>query len=260
MVKLLTAAALALVMSSTAQADALRDLCPSRPGLNTPACTVDPGHLLVEAGIVDWTRDTAGDQRTDEIDTGQFLLHLGIDKRTEVQLAWTAYGEVRTRSSGGVMRDRGVGDVTIAVRRALAGPNGPVAIQSYVTLPVGGSALGLGDYSAGVLLPIAVPLGGTLTVEATPEIDWLPDSNGDAHHVAYGSAFGLAANLTKQVSLTVEGEVTRDDDPVNPITSEVASASLAWQPGGNTQFDVGVVKGLRHAPDIELYVGYSRRF
>lgn len=258
------AVTLMLTPTSAARADDLRELCPSRPGLNTPSCTVDPGHALVELGLVDWIRDTTKDSgggtRSDEVDGGQLLVHVGLDDRTEVQLGWTAIGQVRTRDAGGVSRDTGTGDVTLALRRGLGGPNGPVAVQPYVTLPVGGSAIGLGDYSAGVLLPVVIPVNDALTIDLTPEIDWLPDTDGDAHHAAYGSAFGATLELTKAVSASLEGAVTRDTDPSGAATSTVSSASLAWQPGKNTQFDIGVVKGVRHAPDIELYFGVSRRF
>lgn len=260
----LLAAAFVLGLASTARAEGLRELCPSRPGLNTPPCTVDKGHVLVELGLVDWTRDTTreggGVTRTDELDGGQLLVHVGLDDRTEVQLGWTAVGHVRTRDASGVSRDTGTGDVTLALRRGLAGANGPVAIQPYVTLPVGGSAIGLGDYSAGVLLPVAIELTNWLTLGLTPELDWLPNTDGDAHHAAFGSAFALTIDLSKAITASIEGAVTRDTDPSGSETSTVSSASLAWQPGKNTQFDLGVVKGGRHAPDVELYVGVSRRF
>src|SRR5262249_7615693 len=46
---------LALASSAPAAADGLRDLCTDRPGLGTPPCIVDRGHLIVETGIADWT-------------------------------------------------------------------------------------------------------------------------------------------------------------------------------------------------------------
>ena len=51
--------------ATIAHADQLRDLCPDRPGLGTPACTVDKGRVLLEVGLADWTRDDSGGTRTD---------------------------------------------------------------------------------------------------------------------------------------------------------------------------------------------------
>ena len=34
------------------------------PRDDTPACTLDSGHVLVELGLADWTRDTAGPMRS----------------------------------------------------------------------------------------------------------------------------------------------------------------------------------------------------
>src|SRR6185503_1298265 len=48
-------AALLLLAAGTARAEGLRDFCPDRPGLGTPACTMDPGHIAVELGLGDWT-------------------------------------------------------------------------------------------------------------------------------------------------------------------------------------------------------------
>ncbi|NWM25056.1 transporter, partial [Escherichia coli] len=60
---LLAAATIAGIGS--AQAQDLRPLCPDRPGLDTPACTVDQGHFIVESGLVDWSLDRSSAQRID---------------------------------------------------------------------------------------------------------------------------------------------------------------------------------------------------
>ena len=35
--------------------DTPRDYCPARPGLGSPACTIDPGRVSVETSLADWT-------------------------------------------------------------------------------------------------------------------------------------------------------------------------------------------------------------
>lgn len=236
------------------------ELCPTRPGLDTPSCIVDPGHALLELGLADWTLDRGAGARTDTIATGQVLLRYGIDERTEVQLGWTAYGHRRIRDATGITDTGGVGDVTLALKRSLGEPNGPVAIQAYVSAPTGGEAIGAGDWQAGVLLPVSIPLPNDFELGLTPEVDWLANEDGKGHHFAYGTAFGVSKELAKSVTFTVEGKVTHDDEPGNRMTPVLASASLAWQTDDDDQFDIGVVKGVADAPDIEVYVGVSRRF
>ncbi|MET1113072.1 MAG: transporter, partial [Allosphingosinicella sp.] len=67
---MLAISALALA-ASAARAEEPRDFCPDRPGLGTPACTIDPGHFDIELGIADWTLDKTPDSRTDKIEAGQ---------------------------------------------------------------------------------------------------------------------------------------------------------------------------------------------
>ncbi len=251
--------AMGLLGATPAHAD-LRELCPDRPGLNAPSCTVDPGHLLAELGMIGWTGDRQASARSDMIITGDMLLRYGIDERTEISLGWTAFGRVRQRDAGGVSAVDGVGDVTLALKRGIGPANGPVALQAYVTAPVGSSAFGAGQWQAGALLPVALPLSNGFEIALTPEIDWLGNSSGTGHHFAFGSAFGIEKSLGPRFGVALEGQVTRDNDPSGHSTAIVSAASLSYQPDDNTQFDIGAVKGVSNAPDVELYFGISRRF
>ena len=240
-----------------------RDFCASRPGLDTPPCIANVGRPVFELGITDWTLDRQADSRTDTLATGQALVRIGLADSTEVQIGWTAYGHVRTRdrASGATTRVGGIGDVTLALRRSLGPANGPIAIQPYVTLPTGGDAIGTGDWSAGVLLPIALPLGKGVQLALTPQVAAAVDSDGAGRHLAFGSAIGISTPLTPSLSGAIEASVARDDDPTGASTTALASASLACMVAPNTQLDVGSVAGLNAAsPDIELYIGISRRF
>lgn len=254
-----------LLMTAAAPAMA-RDLCPDRPGLGTPACTLDPGRIQIEVGMMDWTRDRQPDSRTDTIIAGDTLLRIGIDNQTEAQIGWTAYGHVRTRDrlTGAVDRNGGTGDVTLAIRRNLANPDGSglsLAVQPYVTLPTGGSAIGAGDWGAGLIAPVSYDLPGGLQLGVTPQIAAAVDSDGDGRHLMYGSVVGLGFDLSDAVGATMELAAYRDRDPAGHSTQALAGFSVGWQPGDDTQFDAGTNIGLnRDTPDIELYFGITRRF
>ncbi len=250
----------------TAHAQDLRPLCPDRPGLGTPACTIDQGHLIVESGIADWSLDRDASQRTDSFTFGDLLLRYGVTQDTEVQLGWTALGTVRThdRLTGIVSHGSGIGDTTLAVRHNLAHPDGSgfsVAVMPYASLPTGGATLGAGTWGAGMIVPLSYSLNDTFGISLTPEIDAAPDGDRHGRHLAYGSVVGLSANLARSLASTLEFQAVRDDDPSGHATQALASLSFAWQPRSNLQLDVGAVAGLNHAsPDAELYLGIARRF
>ena len=255
-----------LIASPALADDDLRDLCAERPGLDTPACTVDPGHLQVELGVGDWTLDKQAGSRTDTILLGQALARYGVGTSTEVRLGWTAYGHIRTRdrASGAIDRSSGTGDITIGLKQNLSNPNGDgfsLALLPYASLPTGKNDIGAGDWGAGLLLPISFDLTDKVSWATTPEVDAAVDADGNGRHLAFGSAAGLDVELSKHWSMSVEGELIRDRDPSGHSTRAVAGAFLAYKPQERLQFDVGAQAGLNRAtPDVELYFGISRKF
>lgn len=248
----------------TAAAQDLRPLCPDRPGLDTPACTVDPGHLVVESGIADWSLDRAPGQRTDSFTFGDLLLRYGVAQHAEVQLGWTALGTIRTRAAGSIEHSSGTGDMTVAVRRNLAHPDGSgvaAAIMPYATLPTGGATIGAGDWGAGLIVPLSFSLNDKLSLSLTPEADAAVDEERHGRHLAYGSAIGITTELAESLTTALEFQAVRDRDPDGHSTQALAGVSFAWQPKPSLQLDMGAVAGLNRAsPDVELYMGIARRF
>ena len=255
----------ALAIGTPALATDERDLCPDRPGLGTPTCTVDAGKLVLELGLADWTLDRSPDGRTDSWAFGDILLRAGLTPSLEVQLGWTALGHVRERDrmAGNTTSLTRTGDVTIALRQNLHNPDGSgvsIAVMPYATLPVGGAGVGAGDWGAGLLVPASFDLGA-VSLGVTPHIDAAVDADGEGRHLAYGSVVGLGFNMSEDVSAAAELSFTRDDDPGGGSTEALAGLSLGWQPDADSQWDVGVNAGLnRDSPDVELYAGYVRRF
>src|SRR3954463_12746112 len=155
------AAVAPVLAAAPARAAQLRELCPDRPGLGTPACTMDPGHIQIELGLGDWTLTRQGADREDDFATGDVLLRYGLTSRLEMQVGWTAFTHVRTRSGTLVAHDHGVGDLTIALRQNLHNADGSgfsVALMPYATLPTGSGGIGAGDWGAGILVPMSYEL------------------------------------------------------------------------------------------------------
>lgn len=257
---------LALCAAAPALAGDLRDYCPTRPGLGNSACTVDPGHVSAELSLADWTRDSDAGVRTDTLLLGDALARIGVGRSTEVQLGWTPFGteRVRERSAGTTIRQSRVGDVTLGVRRNLSHPDGSgfsAALQPFVSLPVGRSPIGAGDWGAGLIVPLTYELGDSLQLEFVPEADAAVDEDGKGRHFAANAVGGVGYRITKAVTLELELQATRDNDPSGHTTAWLGAASLAWQAGDDLQLDVQANAGLgRDSPEVELLAGIAKRF
>jgi hypothetical protein len=259
------ALALLMLISAAAQAED-RAYCPTRPGLGTTPCTIAPGHVSVETALTDWTLSQDSTQRSDTVLIGDSFVRVGLTDAIEAQVGWTPFGHVRTRDklAGTVDSSSGVGDVTLGVKTNLRHPDGSgvsIAVQPFVTLPVGGATLGAGDWGAGMVVPVTFDLSDTVNFATTTEFDAAVDGDGHGRHFAASETLGLGFKLSKALTASVEGQVLHDEDPAGKTTQDLASLSLAWAAKDDLQFDVGGVAGLnRDAPDIELYLGVSRRF
>ncbi|WP_157217324.1 transporter [Flavisphingomonas formosensis] len=245
-----------------------RDLCSDRPGLDTPACTVDPGRLQAEIGLGGWTLDRQADQRQDLIEAGDILLRYGVGATTEVRLGWTAYGHLRTRdrTTGTIDRVDGIGDVTIGLKQNLQHPAEgktglALALLPYATLPSGHRGIGAGDWSAGLIVPASYKISDAVSLELSPEIDAAANESGSGRHLAYGTAMGVQLHLSKTVRLTPELQFVRDRDPEQHATMSSAALSFDVQPEKMTQLDIQAVAGLnRNTPDVALSFGVAHKF
>lgn len=252
-------------MVAAASGDAsLRDFCPDRPGLNTPACTMDKGHADVEIGMVDWTLDRQSGERTDNFVVGDTLVRYGLSDSAELQLEWEGLGFERNRSAAGVRHHSGSGDVRMALRKNLHNPDGSgfsIALMPFVTLPVGDKTFGESGWTTGLVVPVSYDLPHDFQLAFTGEADAAADEVGSGHHLAWSATAGLQIPFGEDVSGTLEFQQARDDDPEESSWTTLAAFSLAWQSGSSLQLDVGSVIGLSHdAPDVEVYAGIARRF
>ncbi len=259
-------AILGLGLASTmAQSAEPREFCPDRPGLGTPACTLDAGYFDIELGLADWTLERMPDSRADTIEAGQLLVRIGLTDGLEAQVGWTAFGHVRTRdhSTGSVDRATGAGDVTLALRQNLASPDGSgfsLAVMPFATLPTGGLAIGAGDWSAGLLVPLSYDLGEGVQAGLTGQVEATVDSDRNGRHLAYGGVAGLSVPLSDDLDATVEIAARRDEGPAEPSTEWLAGLSAGWMARDGLQLDAGANFGLRNAADVQLYLGVSRQF
>lgn len=258
MKRLLGALLLAAAAPAFAQAD--ERFCPNRPDLADTGCTVEAGRVLLEVSGFDWQRSDAGGEREDQFVSGDVLARIGIADHAELQLSWGGLGHVRTRDATGRVRIRhGAGDVRLGVRRNLRNPDGEgftIALEPFVVVPVGGSAIGDGTWSAGLAVPANVALDERWTLNVTTQIGGAANEDRSGRHLSLLGIAGLTYSVSERVSLSGEVAVNREDDPADPLTETVAAASIAWQPRDRLQLDLLAVAGLsKAAPDFRLVAG-----
>ena len=257
------ALALFLVACATpALADDLRDFCPNRPGKGSPACILDRGHWQVEGDAVDYARDRRNGVTTTDTSIADFQIRYGLTSRSEVQLSWAPFlGEHVT----GAGRIHGAGDASLALRWSLTDPDGKgpeVAIQPFVTAPVGSSAFTDDKWTGGVGVPIAIPLSEGVSLGLYPQWTRVPNASGHGDHDAWSGAAGLGFSAGP-FGYGVELWGAQDDDPAGKTRQGSFDLTGTWQPIAvkDTQLDAGLNLGLNHhTPGHEIYLGLAHRF
>ncbi len=244
----------------------LREYCPDRPGLGTPACIIDSGHVSIELGGLQWTALRAGADRADNLTVADLLLRLGVGSRTEVQLGFGGFGWWRERLNGHTIGNwqAATGDVSLAVRHNLRNPDGSavaVAVMPWVSLPVGQPPHGSGTWATGVIVPISFELAPRLSLEFTAQVSAAPDIDEQGRHLAYGLVSGFNVSLHPRVSATLEYQIDRDEDPFGSETRHGLGLSMALMPADDLQIDLGgAVTPGGVSRGFTLAAGVSRRF
>ena len=249
-----------LLLSAPAHAED-REFCADRPGLDTPPCTLSPGVVMVETGLAAIAHTSGGGAIDDTLTFGDLLVRVGVAQSAEIEVGLTSFVRDRQRDASGVSTTRGLGDMIVAVRRGIAGPNGPIALHAFVTIPTGKAGIGAGDWGAGLIVPMQFDLGQKFQLALSPEVDAAVNASGSGRHEKYGGVIGLSHPLSKAVGLTGEVVAFRNDEPAGHETVAQAAASLAWQVSKQWQLDLEGDAGLsKAAPDYQLKLGFAHRF
>jgi len=245
--------------------DGARDLCANRPGRGSPPCVLDVGRFQVEASFVDFTHDKQAGAVTDTTLYGDLAFRLGVTATGEAQVAFSPYVQARTKDASGSSRTTGYSDLTFAWRQSLKNPDGSgisIALQPFVSAPVGKTGTGAGAWQGGVVAPMSFALADGFGLGLTPQVAVVRNANHDGAHLAWTGVVGLS-HPVGPFGLAAEVYVSYDDDPAGHTTRETFDLAGAWTPPGlkDTQLDLGLNAGLnRAAPDYELYAGIAHRF
>jgi len=247
-----------------ALAEDLKPICSDRPGRGTGACTVEEDHWQVELGLWDSTFQRRSGVTTDLMQAAYPAIKYGISDNADIEASMALYQSVRVHDASGSQTGSGVGDLFLHAKWNLTGGEESKFVSildPFVKLPTAGRDLGNGAAEAGLLIPMSWDFGGGWSLESTPEADYLLNESGSGYHGAVIDVIGLGRDIEGGFNLGVEIWTSQNFDPAGTQSQYSFGPTIAWQPDIDDQLDGGFAAGLNRAtPDLELYVGFSRRF
>ena len=262
--RLLIIAATLLATSTPAAATDDQPICAARPGKSTAPCTVPAAHWQLETGLVDWSLQKTGGARDTALVIGQTTFKYRLTDRSDIELDVTPWQRVTSRAGRVHDRASGFGDLVVSYKHALSSPNASLqfTLLPYVKVPTASHVLGNGKWEGGLLVPIAYSFPKTaLSLNLTPEIDWVADADGNGRHAAMAQVASVGLQLNRKLSISGELWGQCDWDPSGTTRQYSADASAAYLLNNNLQLDAGANFGLNsQTPDVELYSGLSVRF
>lgn len=261
---LILLASAGLTFATAAAAADPPPICADRPGKATSACTVPAGDWQLETSLADWSLQKTGGERDTSLVLGETTVKYGLSGSSDIEVDITPWQRATSSFAGMHESASGIGDVRVIYKQALTGSSSPVQLiaMPYVKIPTAKHSLGNGKVDAGVLFPLAYSIPKTpFSLGATPEFDWVADSDGHGHHLAMEQVVTAGWAVTDKLTLSPELWGAWDWDPSGTTRQYSVDGSIAYLVNNNMQLDAGADFGLnRQTPGIELYTGISVRF
>ena len=220
--------------------------------------------------LVNYTLDRHNPDRTpvdvDQWNAAPFDLRVGLTGRTELDLLYDGYLNVRTRDRA--MRtditQSGFGDLTLLFKYNLFGNDGGTfafGILPYLKLPTNTDHLGNKRVEGGVLLPLSINLPANFQAGVETEFDAVRNDANTRYEAAFTNIFYLGYTfLNKKVTVYGEWYSRVNQGPDSQVDGEV-DTGLVYYIGKNAEVDFGCNFGVtRAAPDFEPFTGLTVRF
>ena len=251
-------------------ADKERDLNPDRPSQFTGPTTVDAGHFQLEMDLVNYSLDRHNPDRSpvdvDQWNAAPFDLRIGLTGRTELDLLYGGYVNLRTRdhTAGTDTTQSGFGDLTLLFKYNLFGNDGGTfsfGILPYLKFPTNTDHLGNKRVEGGVLLPLSINLPANFQAGVQTEFDAVRNDANTRYEAAFTNIFYLGYTfLDKKFTIYGEWYSRVNQGPDSEVDGEV-DAGLLYYIGKNAEVDFGCNFGVtRAAPDYEPFTGLTVRF
>lgn len=259
--RLLAATLLAATLAGAGQAQEA-PICTDRPAKANSVCTVPAGRAQIETGAIGWSLTQLGGSRTELLTIGASVAKLGLSARSDLQIGFTPYAELRARG-GSRSRAAGIGDLVLRYKRRITGPAASVQVAAipFVKIPTAADGLGNGRLEGGVAVPVSLALPGAATLTLGPELDLLADADGNGRHAALVNLVNVSAPIAPRLALAGELWTSFNLDPDGTVEQASIDAAIAYAASGDLQLDFGMNAGLtRDTADFEVYLGIAFRF
>lgn len=241
----------------------LRDMSTDRPDKTESPHTVDAGGIQIETDLVAYTRDREDGVTTETLDILPFNLKLGLTHDSDLQIIYGSFTRVRTDGPLAADTEDGAGDLIVRYKRNLWGNDGgrtAFAIMPFIKIPTSTLGGANDDIEGGIILPLAIGLGGGIGLGLMTEVDLLRRETGSGYEPAFINSATLSFELTNKLGVYTEIYTERsvDDGAETVVTLD---AGLTYAVTENLQLDTGVAIGVTDAADdINVFAGLSRRF
>jgi hypothetical protein len=246
----------------------LRELSTDRPDQTESPYTVDAGHFQIEMDFAKFTydRDPSGgsDVRTRDWSVAPVNLKVGLLNSVDLQLMIDPYvsSTVEDRATGLRTKASGFGDVTTRLKINFWGNDAgktALAVMPFVKWPLSASEVRNGKTEGGVIVPFGVDLGAGWGLCAMTEVDFVSDGAG-GYDTEFINSVTLARDFTERVGGYVEFFTVTSRAPGYQWQGQL-DLGVTVALGANAQLDFGCNFGVtKSAPDLEPFVGFSRRY
>ena len=250
--------------------DQLRDFNPDRPSQFTGPVTVDAGHFQLEMDLANYTLDRHNPDRAsvdvDQWNAAPFDLRVGLTERTEIDVLYGGYLNLRTRDEDARtdFTQSGFGDLTFLFKYNLLGNEGGTfafGILPYLKVPTNTDHHGNKHVEGGVELPLSINLPLNFQAGLQTEFDAVRNDADTRYEPAFTNIAYLGYTFLNK-KLTFYGEwysrVNVGSD--SEVDGEV-DTGLLYYIGKNAEVDFGCNFGVtRAAPDFEPFAGLTVRF
>jgi hypothetical protein len=233
----------------------LREFALDRPDVTESPQTVDAGHFQFEGDVVKWIKQNGGvSKRTVNIWSG--LYKIGISENFDFHVIYEAYNI--NQDNDGKKIDEGAGVLTFRMKKNLWGNNGDkktgFGLLPYVTFTSGDPFVKNQDVIFGLGFPFSTELFSSLEVGLQPQIDFIPDENGN-YTVGFFQSVMIGSTIVGNLDYFAEAVFYF----LNDGNQYLLNGGLIYNVTPNVKIDLATNVGLNTSTPTRAYLGLSFR-
>lgn len=234
----------------------MREMSPDRPDATESPYTVDAGHVQTETTLFGLGKDSG----VESYNFGETNFKLGLTNRSDLQLVVPFF---ERETGGGVPDNSGIGDLTMRLKCNIWGDDGgdtAFCVMPFVKAPTASHDLGNDKVEGGVILPLAISLGGHMDLTVMAVFDVAYDDVRSGYGMDFVNTASLGVNWTEKLGSFFEFASVASTR-AGAGWEGYADTGVTFAATDNIVLDAGVAIGLvSAAQDFAFFTGVSLRF